>query len=139
MRIFCSSIANIRVSNSSIFLLAILLIIDSSGRNYGMDGMISRVIKKESPQSQELNYSTEKTDEIIEGILKEEKTRAKDLLNKNMGTYKALTKYAVNNSGITITHFLEICNANGLELKQTEINDKLSYSYDDKVTKFLNQ
>ena len=33
MRIFCSSIANIRVSNSSIFLLAILLIIDSSGRN----------------------------------------------------------------------------------------------------------
>ena len=115
---------------------------DAAGRyvrNYGMDGMISRVIKKESPQSQELNYSTEKTDEIIEGILKEEKTRAKDLLNKNMGTYKALTKYAVNNSGITITHFLEICNANGLELKQTEINDKLSYSYDDKVTKFLNQ
>jgi cell division protease FtsH len=115
---------------------------DAAGRyvrNYGMDGIVSRVIKKEAPQAQELNYSTEKTDEIIEGILKEEKTRAKDLLNKNMGTYKALTKYAVDNNGITIQHFLEICNTNGLNLKQTEINDKLSYSYEDKIIKFLSQ
>jgi hypothetical protein len=115
---------------------------DAAGRyvrNYGMDGIVSRVIKKEAPQAQELNYSTDKTDEIIEGILKEEKTRAKDLLNKNMGTYKALIKYAVDYSGITIAHFLEICNDNGLELKQTEINDKLSYSYGDKVIKFLGQ
>jgi cell division protease FtsH len=113
---------------------------DAAGRyvrNYGMDGIISRVIKKEAPQPQELNYSTEKTDDIIEGILKEEKTRAKDLLNENMGTYKLLIKYAVDNKGITIAHFLEICNVNGLDLKQTNINDKLSYSYEDKVTKFL--
>ncbi|MFA5049302.1 MAG: AAA family ATPase [Patescibacteria group bacterium] len=115
---------------------------DAAGRyvrNYGMDGIVSRIIKKEAPQPQELNYDTEKTDEIIEGILKEEKTRAKDLLNKNMGTYKQLIKYAVENNGINVDHFLEICNANGLKLKQTEINDKLSYSYDEKVTKFLNQ
>lgn len=115
---------------------------DAAGRyvrNYGMDGIISRVIKKEAPQPQELNYSTEKTDDIIEGILKEEKTRAKDLLNRNMDIYKSLIKYAVDNNGITIAHFLEICNANGLNLKQTEINDKLSYSYDDMVVKFLNQ
>jgi cell division protease FtsH len=113
---------------------------DAAGRyvrNYGMDGIISRVIKKEAPQPQELNYSTEKTDDIIEGILKEEKTRAKDLLNENMNIYKLLIKYAVDNKGITITHFLEICNVNGLDLKQTNINDKLSYSYEDKVTKFL--
>jgi cell division protease FtsH len=115
---------------------------DAAGRyvrNYGMDGIISRVIKKEAPQPQELNYGTEKTDDIIEGILKEEKTRAKDLLNKNMGTYKLLIKYAVDNKGITIGHFLEICNTNGLDLKQTNINDKLSYSYEDKVIKFLGQ
>jgi cell division protease FtsH len=115
---------------------------DAAGRyvrNYGMDGIVSRIIKKEAPQSQELNYDTEKTDEIIEGILKEEKTRAKDLLNKNMGTYKQLIKYAVENNGINVEHFLEICNANGLKLKQTEINDKLSYNYDEKVTKFLGQ
>ncbi|MFA5208643.1 MAG: AAA family ATPase [Candidatus Paceibacterota bacterium] len=115
---------------------------DAAGRyvrNYAMDGIISRIIKKEAPQPQELNYDTEKTDDIIENILIEEKKRAKDLLNQNMGTYKLLVKYAVENNGINVEHFLEICNANGLKLKQTEINDKLSYSYDEKVTKFLNQ
>jgi len=108
-------------------------------RKYGMDGIVSRTIKKEAPQSQELNYCTEKTDDIIEGILKEEKIRAKDLLNENMGIYKELIKHTIDNNGITTVHFLEICNENGLNLKQTEINDKLSYSYEDKVIKFLNQ
>ena len=108
-------------------------------RVYAMDGTISRIIRKEVNVSQELNYNTEKTDDIIEGILIEEKKRAKDLLNQNMGIYKALIKYATNNNGITITHFLEICNVNGLNLKQTEINDKLCYSYDDKIIKFLGQ
>lgn len=108
-------------------------------RKYGMDGIVSRVIKKEAQQPQELNYSTEKTDDIIEGILKEEKTRAKDLLNKYKGIYKALVKHGVENNGISIMRFLEICNEGGLNLKQTEINDKLSYSYEDMVIKFLGQ
>ena len=115
---------------------------DAAGRyvrNYAMDGIISRVIKKEAPQTQELNYDTEKTDDIIEGILIEEKKRAKDLLNQNMGIYKQLIKFAVDNNGINVEHFLEICNTNGLKLKQTEINDKLSYNYGDMVTKFLGQ
>jgi hypothetical protein len=108
-------------------------------RRYAMDGTISRVIKKEAPQGLELNYSTEKTDEIIEGILDEEKKRAKDLLNKNMGNYKALIKYAIEKNKISVEKFLEICNANGLNLKQTGINDKLKYSYDKMVDKFLGQ
>jgi cell division protease FtsH len=108
-------------------------------RRYAMNGTISRIIKKEAPQGLELNYNTEKTDEIIEGILGEEKKRAKDLLNKNMGTYKALIKYAIRNNKISVEHFLEICNTNGLNLKQTGINDKLKYSYDKMVDKFLKQ
>ena len=108
-------------------------------RKYAMDGTISRVIKKEAPQGLELNYNTDKTDEIIEGILGEEKKRAKDLLNKNMGTYKALIKYAIEKNKISVENFLEICNTNGLNLKQTGINDKLKYSYDKMVDKFLKQ
>ena len=108
-------------------------------RVYAMDGTISRIIRKEVTTTQELNYSTEKTDDIIEGILKEEKIRAKDLLNRNMDIYKELIKYAVDNNGITTTHFLEICNEKGLNLKQTEINDKLCYSYDNMLIKFLGQ
>ena len=108
-------------------------------RKYAMDGTISRIIKKEATQGLELNYNTEKTDEIIENILGEEKKRTKDLLNKNMSTYKALIKYAIKNNKISVEHFLEICNENGLELKQTEINDKLKYSYDKMVDKFLEQ
>jgi len=106
-------------------------------RRYAMNGTISRIIKKEAPQGLELNYNTEKTDEIIENILGEEKKRAKDLLNKNMSTYKALIRYAIKNNKIGVEHFLEICNENGLKLKQTEINDKLKYSYDKMVDKFL--
>jgi cell division protease FtsH len=108
-------------------------------RRYAMDGTVSRIIKKEAPQGLELNYNTEKTDEIIEGILGEEKKRAKDLLNKNIGTYKALIRYAIKNNKISVERFLEICNENGLKLKQTEINDKLKYSYDKMVDKFLEQ
>ena len=108
-------------------------------RRYAMDGTISRIIKKEAPQGLELNYNTEKTDEIIENILGEEKKRAKDLLNKNMGTYKALIKYAIEKNKINVENFLEICNENGLNLKQTEINNKLKYSYDKMLDKFLEQ
>jgi len=115
---------------------------DTAGRfvrNYGMDGFVSTIIKKEASQGRELNFDTEKTDDIIENILIEEKKRAKDLINKNIGIYKSLVKYTVENNVINAEHFLEICNANGLKLKQTKINDKLSYSYDEMVDKFLTQ
>ena len=64
-------------------------------------------------------------------------SRAKDLINRNINTYKILVKHAIDNNGITVENFLEICNADGLDMKQKEINDKLIYSYDKKLTNFL--
>ena len=115
---------------------------DTAGRyvrSYGMDGTISRIIKKEFQQSMELNFDIDKTNDIIENILAEQKTRAKDLLNENISIYKALVRYAIKHNKISIETFLEICNANGLNLKQTEINDMLKYSYDKMADKFLEQ
>ena len=115
---------------------------DTAGRyvrSYGMDGTISRIIKKEFQQSMELNFDIDKTNDIIENILAEQKTRAKDLLNENISIYKALVRYAIKHNKISTETFLEICNANGLNLKQTEINDMLKYSYDKMADKFLEQ
>jgi hypothetical protein len=48
-------------------------------------------------------------------------------------------RFTVENGGIMVEQFLSICNQHGMNLKQKEINDKLIYSYDDKVKHFLNQ
>jgi len=108
-------------------------------RMYGMDGNISRIGKKESPLPHELNYDIDSTNNIIENILAEEKKRAKDILTKHLRIYKLLVKFAMDNNTINVEQFRFICNNNGLGLVQKEINDKLIYSYDDKVKHFLKQ
>ncbi len=108
-------------------------------RSYAMDGTISRIIKRETQIPNEFNFDVDKTNDIIENILSEEKKRAKDVLNKHLKIYKELLRFTVENGGIMVEQFLSICNQHGMNLKQKEINDKLIYSYDDKVKHFLNQ
>ncbi len=106
-------------------------------RRYGMDGVISKTTKKEINDNSEYNFDVDKTNDIIEGLLIEEKKRARDILNKNVKIYKKLIDNAIKNNGIKIDVFLEICNEGGMELVQKEINDKLIYSYEDKLNNFL--
>lgn len=106
-------------------------------RAYGMDKTISRIIKKQTKSDAELNYDIDGTNDIIEGLLATEKKRARDMLNKHQNVYKLLVETAVSSKGISIKKFLEICNDNGMELVQKEINEKLIYSYEDKLKNFL--
>ena len=106
-------------------------------RNYGMDSTISHIQKTSVQTSHQANHDIEKTNDIIENLIMEEKKRARDFLSKNIRVYKALVRHAVNKKGIKIEEFLDICNKNGMKLVQKEINDKLIYSYEDKLTQFL--
>jgi hypothetical protein len=106
-------------------------------RSYGMDTTISYINKKQSQSTFQANYDVEKTNDIIENLISDEKKRARDFLNKNVKIYKILVKHAVETGGMPIEDFLNICNKNGMNLVQKEINDKLIYSYDDKLTNFL--
>lgn len=108
-------------------------------RSYGMNGTISKVERELQQTPYQMNYDIDATNSIIENILSEEKKRTKDLLNKHLGVYKLLVKFAMDNGTINVEQFLFICNNNGLGLKQKEINDKLIYSYDNKVKYFLKQ
>ena len=120
----------------------ILFATDIAGRyirSYGMDRIISNIIRKEADNSNSLNYDIEQTDSLIEGMLSNQKKIAKDLIEKNVGVYKKLLNHAIANKSITIQNFLNICNENGMKLIQKEINDKLIYSYEKKLNKFLNQ
>ena len=107
-------------------------------RNYGMDVTISKIAKITAQIPHECNFDIEKTNDIIENLLAEEKKRARDLLNKNIKLFKLLVTHTINNKGILIEDFLKICNKNDLKLVQLEINDKLIYSYEDKIKQFLN-
>jgi Peptidase family M41/ATPase family associated with various cellular activities (AAA) len=106
-------------------------------RHYAMNGTISN-IDKEVQQHYESNYDVDKTNNIIENILSEERKRTRDLLNEHIVLYKIIIKHCIDNNGISITDYLRLCNENGLNLIQKEINDKLIYSYDEKVKHFLN-
>lgn len=119
----------------------ILFATDAAGnyvRTYGMDSSISKINKREGQDAYQLNYDVDKTNKIIENLLVEEKKRARDLLNRNINSFKLLVKHTINKKGIHIDDFLNICNKNGMKLVQLEINDKLIYSYEDKLKQFLN-
>jgi len=118
----------------------IIFATDAAGhyvRSYGMDSTISSIVKPHSQNPYQSNYDVEKTNDVMENLISEEKKRARDFLNKNVGVYKRLVSHAVETGGMPIEDFLEICNKNGMKLVQKEINDKLIYSYDDKVKQFL--
>lgn len=106
-------------------------------RAYGMDGTISKIIKESANTPYESNYDVDKTNDIIENILDDEKKRAKDILNKNIKIYKTIINFIINNNGISVEQFLFICNNHGMGLVEKEINEKLIYSYDDKLKHFL--
>ena len=87
-----------------------------------------------------MNYDIESTNGVIETILSEQKKRAKDILSNNLGVYKVLIKFVMENNTINVEQFLAMCNnIGGMKLVQKEINDKLIYSYDEKVKHFLKQ
>jgi len=118
----------------------ILFATDAAGsfvRLYAMDSTLSYINKKQSQSPYQISYDVDKTNDVIENLLVDEKKRARDLLNKNVKIYKTLVKHAVDNGGIIIDNFMEICNKNGMKLVLKEINDKLIYSYDDKLNQFL--
>ena len=106
-------------------------------RDYGMDTTISHIQKINAQTPHQANHDIDKTNDIIENLIMEEKKRARDFLNQNIVVYKILVKHAIKNEGIKISEFLDICNKNGLKLVQKEINDKLIYSYEDKLSEFL--
>jgi cell division protease FtsH len=108
-------------------------------RAFGMDGIVSRVIKQHTQSSLELNFDVDKTNDLIENLIADGKKNAKDIINKNLGTYKAIVKFCVDNGSINVEQFLFICNNRGMNLIQKEINDKLIYGYDEKVKHFLKQ
>jgi len=106
-------------------------------RAYGMDGYVSRIIKQHTPSTSELNYSVDETNNVIENILFEEKNRARDLLNRNILVFKELIRFASGLNRISSEQFITICNEHGMQLIQKNINDRLIYSYDQKLKKFL--
>lgn len=106
-------------------------------RNYGMDTTLSHIAKKQSQMPYQANYDVDKTNDVIENLIAEAKKIATELLNKNIGLYKKLVTHTIDSGGIKIENFLEICNKNGLNIVQKEINDKLIYSYDEKLNQFL--
>jgi cell division protease FtsH len=106
-------------------------------RSYGMDTTISSIQKPHAQSHYQHNYDIDRTNDVIENLIADEKKRARDLLNKNVGVYKVLVKQAIDNGKMSITEFLQLCNDNGMKLVQKEINDKLIYSYDEKVKQFL--
>lgn len=108
-------------------------------RSYGMNSTLSWHVKKQAQTHYDGNYDVDKTNDIIEKMLVDQKKRARDLINRNMYLYKELVKHAVDNRGMTIDEFIKICSYNGLELEPKEINEKLVYSYDKKLTEFLNK
>lgn len=119
----------------------IIFATDTAGnyvRTYGMDTTISYINKQQTQSPYQANYDVGSTNAIIENLIKEEKIRARDLLNKNVGVYKKLVQHAVETGGMPIEDFLKICNKYAMNLVQKEINDKLIYSYDDKLNQFLN-
>jgi hypothetical protein len=108
-------------------------------RSYGMDGTVSKIDRINQQTSFQMNYDIEATNAIIEGILAEEKKRARDLLNRNMVIYKELVQFTVGMNGIMIDQFVTICKKHGLNLVVKDINDKLIYSYDNKLKLFLTE
>jgi len=126
-------------SGSSYDILTATDIIGKYVRAYGMDMTISRIIKKETQLGHELNFNIDKTNDIIEMILMEEKKRIGDILNQNLKLYKALVKFTLDNKNITIEQFFNICKSFNLNLEMREINDKLIYKYNDNVKNFLSQ
>jgi cell division protease FtsH len=108
-------------------------------RNCGMDGFVSKLGRSEMATDFDTNYDIDKTNTIIETMLIEDKNRARDLINANIKTFKKLIKYTIEHNNIEIKDFLKICNDDNLNLIQKEINDKLIYSYENKVNLFLGQ
>lgn len=106
-------------------------------RAYGMDINISHIMKKQEQSQFDANYDIDKTNEVIESMLTDQKKRARDLVNRNMLLYKKLVTHAIDNKGMTIDDFNNICKLNGLKLEPKEINEKLIYEYDKKLSEFL--
>lgn len=110
-------------------------------RCYGMDEYVSRITTemKEHTMMSEYNYDVDKTNDIIEKILKEEKERCKNIIIDNLNIYKEIVKQTIDKNSIFPDDIISIFSKYGIILNKSEVNDKIIYSYDKVLKKFLNQ
>lgn len=106
-------------------------------RKFAMNGTISHIFPNTINTTYDGHYNTNKSDEEIEHILRDEKMRCEDLLKTNINVFKALINFAVENNKIETVDFINICLKYNLEINNFEINDKLIYNYSEKLKTFL--
>jgi len=106
-----------------------------------MDEYVSRITTemKEHTMMSEYNYDVDKTNDIIEKILKEEKERCKNIIIDNLNIYKEIVKQTIDKNSIFPDDIISIFSKYGIILNKSEVNDKIIYSYDKVLKKFLNQ
>lgn len=107
-------------------------------RKLNMDGTISSIERDTVViDGIESNYDIDVSNATIEGLLSDEKKRATDIINNNLGLMKKLITYTTNNKNkITIEDFVRICNENGMDIK-VQKNNYVIYNYEDKLDEFL--
>lgn len=108
-------------------------------RSYAMDGTISKITRERILTNLDANYDIDKTNSTIENLLVEEKRRTRDILNENMNVFKKLIKFSLEKGSITKDDFYNICIKEGIELELRDINQKIIYSYDEKLKNFLKE
>lgn len=106
-------------------------------RHLGMDGLVSNIGNINNVQLAESNYDIEQTNQTIENIILEEKTRAKNLLMEHIDVFKKLVFHGKNNGKIDIADYSRICGENGLTATIKSIEEKLVFGFSDKLEDFL--
>lgn len=106
-------------------------------RSYGFDNNLSKITTSYNNNASIFNTSITTTNESIEILLKEGKVRARDVLNKNLSYFKAITTELLKIGEIKTNKFIELSRGFGIDLKAMSPDQRIIHSYENKWKKFI--
>lgn len=103
---------------------------------YAFDGYVGYITQKTNDNDFEI-YNRDEIGKLTEGILKDAKNKATDIINQNIEMFKDMLRYLLKHTKMGRDEFLEIAEKHGVVLTNLPDGELLLLGYDGLLKKFL--
>ena len=106
--------------------------------HYGFDGFASYITSTDE-KSDGCVFNRKQIGEVVEGLLKDAKEKAKSLIHTNLQFFQSSLEYLLYNKKISSKEFSEIAKKFNIHLKEIKTGESIILGYEEMTKKFLSK
>jgi hypothetical protein len=127
----------LKSSGANVDICSATFLASSYVREWNMDGYVGKIVSETHSDSSYLLNFLSNSSEVIEEILKQQKSKVTDIINNNKPLFKEIVTVIQDKRRLNANDLYDIVRKHIPNIENT--TDKIIYSYDQKLQKFLGE